>query len=146
MTTSYRTIDLVKVENLNLVGWFFRRETEKMSHDPLILEQPELFNRERWGQCAEAIVAEDGDEVVGVVTLAPGGIDGSGKPTLDTLYVTEHRRREGIGFALFVAGMKRLGGRNVYSLLRSSNMKGLVEKLPDDLAARLDADHAYKLG
>jgi hypothetical protein len=99
MTLSFELLNLSQLESRNRIGWFFRHEGDKM------LATPMLFDSERWGQCDAAIVATTDAEIVGVVTLAKNGIENSGKPTLDTLFVPKRHRGQGVGYNLFERGI-----------------------------------------
>ena len=131
-------------ESRSRVGWFFRHEGDMMPSTPM------LFDFDRWGQCDEAIVAEEDGEILGVVTLASNGIENSGQPTLDTLYVPKRHCGMGLGYALFERGIRRLADRrpndNINCDLQSSIMLKLVAKLPDDLKSRLQIQESFRSG
>ena len=59
----------------------------------MMLATPMLFDFDRWGQCDQAIVAEENGDILGVVTLAANELERSRQPTLDTLYVPKRHRR-----------------------------------------------------
>jgi GNAT superfamily N-acetyltransferase len=141
MRPSLQTIDLTMRDNFNRIGWFFRHEADGMPVKPL------LFDHDRWGQCDEAIIAQAGNDIVGVATLAVKGLDGSGWPTLDTLYVTKGWRREGIGYELFERGLRRLvelGAQKVFCDLHSSIMLRLMVKLPPNLRSLLVVRESFR--
>jgi hypothetical protein len=143
MSPSLQTIDLTMRDNFNRIGWFFRHEADRM------LVEPMLFDYDRWGQCEEAIVAQVGNDIVGVVTLAVKGLDGSGRPTLDTLYVTSGWRWQGVGYELFERGLRRLveqGAYKVFCDLQSSIMLKLMAKLPPDLHSLLVVRESFRTG
>jgi hypothetical protein len=144
MSPTFQTVDLTMRDNYNRIGWFFRHEAEEL------LVWPLLFDHDRWGQCPEAIVAEVDGSIAGVVTLAVKGLNGSGQPTLDTLYVTKGWRREGLGYELFERGLRRLieqaGQDKVLCDLQSSRMLKLIEKLPSEVRALLVPRESYRCG
>jgi len=145
MGITYTSVALSDPANFNRVGWFFRDEC-----GPAGIVQPMLFDSDRWGQCEEAVIAEEAGKIVGVVTLAFHGIDGSERPTIDTFYVTPSHRRQGVGGRLFERGARRLlemlGDIRIFCELQSHRMIGVIDKLPDDLRARLDLRHSYRFG
>jgi hypothetical protein len=144
MLVSYKLLDLKQKTDLNKVGWFFRQEGDRLGFIPM------LFDFDRWGQCEEAIIAEVDSEVVGVVTIAFCGINKSGKPTIDTLYVPHRFGKQGIGFTLFERAMRRILERRstarVFCDLHSSLMMKLVSKLPSDLRNWLDVVESDRYG
>lgn len=144
MAISFELVDLTQKECRDQVGWFFRNESERLGCMPM------LFNFERWGQCDEAVIAQKHREILGLVTLASKGIQGSGRPTLDTLYVPKANRMTGLGYALFEQGIRRLIERGasgmVFCQLQSSIMLRLVAKLPDDLKGYLQIHEAFQEG
>jgi GNAT superfamily N-acetyltransferase len=144
VTVSFRLLNLKQRDDLNAVGWFFRREEEGLTFSP------ELFNHDRWGQCNEAIVAEEDGAIVGVITLAPKGIGRVTLPTLDTLYVTKGHRSKGLGSTLFEHGIRRLidlgGDGKIFCQLQSSIMVRVVAKLPTELRERLQVQEAFRAG
>jgi GNAT superfamily N-acetyltransferase len=144
MAITFQLLDLTQEESRNRVGWFFQNEGDRMGSTPM------LFDLDRWGQCDEAMVAEEHGEILGVVTLASKGVQNSGRPTLDTLYVPKRHRRNGLGYALFEQGLRRLIERGasdkVFCQLQSSIMLRLVAKLPDDLRGHLQVHEAFRSG
>jgi len=144
MPINYQPLNLKEKEHLNRVGWFFHGEWEPRGIMPM------LFDSARWGQCGEAVVAEEDGKIVGVVTLAFAGINNSGQPTIDTVYVTPSHWRQGIGETLFEMGMRRIlevvGDVQVSCDLQTRRMLGLVAKLPEELQSRLDLRHSYQYG
>ena len=144
MAVSFQVLDLTQRKSRNRVGWFFRHEGDKMRNIPM------LFDDDRWGQCTEAIVAEDDGNIVGIVTLASRGIDNSRRPTIDTLYVPKIHRKKGLGYLLFEQGLRRLiavaGDSKVFCQLQSSVMLHLVVKLPEDLGSHLEVQEDFQFG
>jgi GNAT superfamily N-acetyltransferase len=142
MGVRFKLLDLKQKEFLNRVGWFFRYEGDAMPC------RAALFDPDRWGQRDEAIIAEKDAEILGIVTLASNGLQNSGRPTLDTLYVRKSHRKTGLGYGLFEQGLRRLIERGatyrVFCQLQSSVMVRLVVKLPDDLKGRLEAYEAFQ--
>ena len=136
---SFNVLDLNDKESLNRVGWFFRHESDKIDK---IAPPALLSDDDRWRQCTEAIIAEDDGNIIGIVTLAPNGIDNSNRPTIDTLYVPKMHREKGLGYSLFEQGLKRLircvKGRKVFCQLQSSKMLSIIARLPKDLESHLE--------
>jgi hypothetical protein len=141
---TFQLLDLTKKEPRNRVGWFFRREEEKIGVLPM------LFDFNRWGQCDEAIVAEENGEIIGVITISLAGLGKSERPTLDTLYVIKSKRMNGSGYELFVHGLRRLIDRGatgkIFCDLQSRRMLSLIDRLPIELRDRLLIRHSYQLG
>lgn len=148
MTISFEIFDLTQKESINRVGWFFRYEAEKRSPIKGVLEMPELFNEERWGQCSEAIVAEYRSEIVGIVTLAHRGINNFGSPMVDTLYVQKVHCRKGLGTSLFKQGIRRLisvtGESEIFCDVSSSVVARIVERLPEELRCHLIIRESFR--
>lgn len=144
MSPVFWTIDLTTRDDYNRLDRFFRDEAERLSVTPM------LFDPDRWGQCEEAVVAEAGGHIVGALTLAVKGLDGSGRPTLDTLYVTRSWRRQGLGAELFERGLRRLaeraGQQKVFCDFHSSIMVKLAVKLPADLRSLLAIHESFRSG
>src|SRR5689334_9767221 len=144
MPPSFRTLDLTRRNDYLRLRRFFRREQERLSVSPM------LFDPGRWGRCEKAIVAGAATRIIGVVTLAANGPDGSGRPALDTLYVSRGWRRRGLGYELFERGLRRLveqaGRQKVFCDLQSSLMLKLVAKLPADLRSRLTTRESFRSG
>jgi hypothetical protein len=109
-----------------------------------------LFDFDRWGKCNEAIVAEENEQIVGIVTLDARGVLKAGQPTLDTLYVRKNYRRTGVGYTLFEEGLRRLSEVSangmIYCQFQSSTMLRLASKLPQDLRDQLQVDEAFRYG
>jgi hypothetical protein len=126
MTNTFELLDLALQEPRNRIGWFFRREGELMSAIPA------LFDDDRWGRCDTAIVAALSGEIVGVVTLATNGLERSGRPTVDTLYVSQEHQSNGTGYLLFERGIRWLIGQRpndrILCQLESSKMVSLVAR------------------
>jgi GNAT superfamily N-acetyltransferase len=144
MTIHFQILDLTERDCLNRVGWFFRHEEERIGWHPM------LFDYDRWGQCGEAIIAEQDGQIIGIVTLAPMGLGDSKRPTIDTLYVPDLHCRKGVGSALFERGLRRLlekdNNQRVFCQLSSSLMLKVVGKLPQDLRDRLEVLEAFQGG
>jgi hypothetical protein len=144
MTIHFQILDLTERDCLNRVGWFFRHEEERIGWLPM------LFDYDRWGQCAEAIIAEQNEQIIGIVTLAPEGLRGSRRPTIDTLYVPNLHCRKGVGSALFERGLRRLLERDndqrVFCQVSSSLMLKVLGNLPQDLRDRLEVLEAFQGG
>jgi GNAT superfamily N-acetyltransferase len=144
MVRTFHLLDLTQEEYRNRLGWFFRQEANRMLWTPM------LFDSDRWGQCDEAIVAEENGEILGIITLASKGVRNSGQPTLETLYVQKRHRRRGLGSALFERGLRRLiekGAKDkVLCQLQSSIVPRLVAKMPDELKGRLQVQEEFRYG
>lgn len=149
MSHSFQLLDITETENRNEVGWFFRREGDKIDEADQA-GTPILFDYDRWGQCTEAIVVRKAGKIIGIVTLAPDGIDNSKRPTIDTLYVQEQHRKKGLGYSLFEQGIRRLieciGNKTIYCDFQSSYMMPLYEKLPLNLKKHLRYNEAFRFG
>lgn len=134
MPIRYSLVDLTAgKEAYQRVGWFMRREGDKVQCGPRIPDHARL------SFCCEAIVAEDQDEIVGVATLAPAGSIHRTLPVLDTLAVTASRRCQGIGTELLRRAINAWaqGDASLACDPTNAEMSRLIESLPDDLRRRL---------
>lgn len=71
------------------------------------------FTGDRVSCCDEAVVAKEGERIVGVATLASSGEMGSGQPTLVGIWVDPAFTRRGIGQHLVGAVVKRVEERRL---------------------------------
>lgn len=144
MTIHFQLLDLTERDCLDRVRGFFRIEEERIGWQPM------LFDHDRWGLCSEAIIAEQHGQIIGIVTLAPMGLEGLERPTIDTLYVPDLHCRKGVGSALFERGARRLlekgDNQRVFCQLSSSLMLKVVAKLSPDLRGRLDVLEVFQGG
>ena len=142
MAYTYRIQDLGRQPDFHRVATFLHRQIQHYQMIPAMLDQ------DRWGQSHEAILAETDDQAVGIVTLAFEGINGTGKPTIDCLYVSSAHRRKGVGYSLFERSIRRmteLGYERGTAVFQSSVMVKLFEKLPDYLRNVLDVEESYHM-
>jgi GNAT superfamily N-acetyltransferase len=138
---SFRVVQLEGVERSRVRD--FMEAEERRHHVNFIW----FFEVARWGHCGEAVIAEEGGEIVGVALLAIRGTDRPGAPELDTLAVHRDYRGRGIGYDLFHQGLQRLAERTprrrLLCRLQNSVMEKLVAKLPPELKDILDAVPEY---
>jgi GNAT superfamily N-acetyltransferase len=136
MTITYQWFALSENWTRNRIGLFLRQEAKSSDYNPGLFDDP------RWFKCDEVYLAEENGSICGFVTIAANGVGGTGRPTIDTLYVPASRRNKGLGSSLLEEGVRRLLKRNpngrVYCDLQNSAMERLVAKLPEELRLNLD--------
>lgn len=99
-----------------------------------------LFGGDRLLACDEAIVALEGNDQVGLVTISPTGEDGQG-PAIVGLWVEKNHRRRGLGLSLLEAALERSkerGWAKVRLDLISSAALAVARKVRPELADLMD--------
>ena len=91
--------------------------------------------------CCDEVVVFANDPELGIVTISSEGEMGDGTPTIVGMYVRPSSRGKSFGTALLAAAVRRCVERGfekvrIDTLTRAS--KRAVDKLPDELKARLD--------
>jgi hypothetical protein len=139
---AFRILDLTQSESRLLVWQLFKSIDKDVGHSL------EFFDPDRWGVCEEAIVAEADGDLRGVVIFSLKGTKKRSQPTLDTLYISENHRGNGLGYSLLVRGIQRLielgvNGK-IFCDVISRGMYHLICRLPEDLASRLEVVKGFE--
>lgn len=94
-----------------------------------------LFAGDRMSCVDEAVIAEEGGQIIGIATVAHKGEQMSGKPTFVGLYVIPEFRSQGIGRSLVKATIEHCREQGLVPLwvdAISTASKKLFESLPNE--------------
>lgn len=108
---------------------------------------PILFDSDRLARCDEIFAEEVNGSIVGVVCLASNGCDGSGTPTLATLYTAPEYRGKGIGLRLCEYGIRRFvetGKTPIFCDVTTRGMHATIDRLPGELQRHLKTNLSYQ--
>jgi N-acetylglutamate synthase-like GNAT family acetyltransferase len=109
---------------------------------------PSLFDSNRLSQCDEIFSAEIDGQIAGVVALASTGCDGSGVPTLATIYTVRAFRNRGVALSLCEHGIRRLadaGKTPIYVDVTSRGAHETIKRLPPEVQAHLKPELSYQV-
>lgn len=133
----------IRPATFNEVGYFFRHVIDHVLNG----HWPMLFDTDRLRQCDELFAGEIDGKLVGVVAMASAGCDSSKLPTLATLYVVPNAQGKGIGIQLCEFALRRFiaaGKIPIYCDVTSRKMQSVIDRLPDDLKAHLEAESTFE--
>jgi ribosomal protein S18 acetylase RimI-like enzyme len=125
---------------------------EVVSHDILVekvrklWENPNpaigiLLGGDRMSCCDEGILMQEGENVIGIATIASKGEEESGQPTIVGLYVAPEYRNKGYGGQILQKAIERClerGFKKIRMDVMSSNVTKILEKLPKEIQDKLD--------
>src|SRR3989344_9209087 len=83
--------------DLEVVSISFLKEKIRKLHEKPSAAIGLLLSGDRISCCDEGVVMQEGENVIGVATIAPEGEEQSGQPTIVALYVSKEYRGKGYG-------------------------------------------------